>query len=55
MRSRCFAYYLKPIVLSKFVVITWTRILDGKANGCLQCFLSLRSVTSGLQKPLLAG
>ena len=46
---------INPIVLLKFVVITWTRMLDGKANGCLQWFLSLRSVTSGLQKPLLAG
>ena len=50
MRSCCFAYYLL-----KFVVITWTRMLDGKANGCLRWFLSLRNVTSGLEKPLLAG
>ena len=55
---------IKPIVLLKFslpscrwifVVITWTRMLDGKANGCSQWFLSLRSVASGLEKPLLAG
>ena len=30
-------------------------MLDGKANGCLQWFLSHRSVASGLEKPLLAG
>ena len=30
-------------------------MLDGKANGCSQWFLSLRSVASGLEKPLLAG
>ena len=50
----------KPIVLLKFslpscrwifVVITWTRMLDGKANGCSQWFLSHRSVASGLEKP----
>ena len=55
---------IKPIVLLKFslpscrwifVVITWTRMLDGKANGCSQWFLSHRSVASGLEKPLLAG
>ena len=54
----------KSIVLLKFslpscrwifVVITWTRMLDGKANGCSQWFLSHRSVASGLEKPLLAG
>ena len=53
----------KPIILLKFslpscrwifVVITWTRMLDGKANGCSQWFLSHRSVASGLEKPLLA-
>ena len=26
-------------------------MLDGKANGCSQWFLSLRSVASGLEKP----
>ena len=40
---------IKPIVLLKFslpscrwifVVITWTRMLEGKANGCSQWFLS---------------
>ena len=55
---------IKPIVLLKFslpscrwifVVITWTRMLDGKANGCSQWFLSHRSVASGLEKPQLAG
>ena len=30
-------------------------MLDGKANGCSQWFLSHRSVVSGLEKPLLAG
>ena len=54
----------KPIILLKFslpscrwifVVITWTRMLNGKANGCSQWFLSHRSVASGLEKPLLAG
>ena len=54
---------IKPIVLLKFplpsyrwifVVITWTCMLDGKANGCSQWFLSHRSVASGLEKPLLA-
>ena len=30
-------------------------MLDGKANGCSQWFLSHRSVASGLEKPLLAG
>ena len=44
---------IKPIVLLKFslpscrwifVVITWTSLLDGKANGCSQWFLSHRSV-----------
>ena len=38
-----------------FVVITWTHMLDGKANGCSQWFLSHRSVASDLEKPLLAG
>ena len=55
---------IKPVVLLKFslpscrwifVVITWTRMLDGKANGCSQWFLSHRSVASGLEKPPLAG
>ena len=55
---------IKPIVLLKFslpscrwifVVITWTRMLDGKANGWSQWFLSHRSVASGQEKPLLAG
>ena len=55
---------INPIVFLKFslpycrwifVVITWTRMLDGKANGCSQWFLSHRSVASGLEKPLLAG
>ena len=49
------ALLIKPIVLLKFVVIRWTRMLDGKANGCSQWVLSLRSVTSGQEKPLLAG
>jgi len=30
-------------------------MLDGKATGCSQWFLSLRSLTSGLDKTLLAG
>ena len=30
-------------------------MLDGKANGCSQWFLFLRSAASGLEKPLLAG
>ena len=30
-------------------------MLDGKANGCSQWFLSHGSVASGLEKPLLAG
>ena len=50
---------IKPIVLLKFslpscrwifVVITWTRMLDGKANGCSQymvSFPSKRSVRPG--------
>ena len=55
---------IKPIVLLKsslpscrwiLVVITWTRMLDGKANGCSQWFLSHRSVASGLEKPLVTG
>ena len=55
---------ITPIVLLKFsllscrwivVAITWTRMLDGKANGCSQLFVSHRSVVSGLEKPLLAG
>ena len=55
---------IKPIVLLKFsspscrwifVVIKWTRMLDGKANGCSQWFPSHRSVASGLEKPGLAG
>ena len=40
------------------VSVTWTRMLDGKSNGCSQWLLSLRSVAcvaSGLEKPLLAG
>ena len=35
--------------------VTWTRIPNGKANGCSQWFLFLRSAASGLEKPLLAG
>ena len=31
------------------------RRLDQKADGCSQWFLSLHSVESGLEKPLLAG
>ena len=56
---------IKPIVLLKFslpscrwifVVITWTRMLEGKANGCSQWFLSAtRSVVSNLEKALLVG
>ena len=55
---------VKPIVLLKFslsssrwifVVITWTHMLDGKANGCSQWFLSHQSAPCGLEKPLLAG
>ena len=34
---------------------TWTRLLDGKANGCLQWFLFLCSIAAGQEKPLLAG
>ena len=35
--------------------VAWSRMLDGKANGCSQWFLFLRSAASGLEKPLLAG
>ena len=35
--------------------VTWTRMPDGKANGCSQWFLFLCSAVSGLEKPLLAG
>ena len=41
--------------VTPFDVLTWTRMLDGKENGCLQGFLSLSSVASGLEKPPLAG
>ena len=34
---------------------TWTRILNGKAYGRSQWFLSLHCAASGLEKPLLAG
>ena len=34
---------------------TWTRMLNGKAYGRSQWFLSLHSAASGLEKPLLAG
>ena len=30
-------------------------MLDGKAHGCSQWFLFLRSIGSGVEKPLLAG
>ena len=43
------------ILLRFDVGVTWTRMLDGKANGSSQYFLYLRSVASGLEKPLLAG
>ena len=33
---------------------TWTRMLNGKAYGRSQWFLSLDSAASGLEKPLLA-
>ena len=55
---------IKPIVLLKFllpscrwifVVTTWTRMLDGKVNGCSQWLHFRRSVASGLEKPLLEG
>ena len=35
--------------------VTWTRMPDGKANGCSQWFLFLRSAACGLEKPLLTG
>ena len=43
------------ILLRFDVGVTWTRMLDGKANGSSQYILYLRSVASGLEKPLLAG
>jgi len=30
-------------------------MLNGQANGCSQWFLSLRSLASGLEKPVLEG
>ena len=51
---------IKPIVLLKFslpscrwifVVITWTRMLDGKANGCSQWFLSHLSSSERSVRP----
>ena len=33
--------------------VTFTRMLDGKANGCPQWFLSLHSVASSMEKPQL--
>ena len=45
----------KSDVIWRFDVscVTWTRMLDGKPNGCSRWFLSLLSVGSGLEKPLL--
>ena len=44
----------KSDVIWRFDVscVTWTRMLDGKPNGCSRWFLSLRGVGSGLEKPL---
>ena len=53
---KVFVLLIKPIVLLKFsllscrwivVAITWTRMLDGKANSCSQLFVSHRSVRPG--------
>ena len=45
----------KSDVIWHFVVgrVTWTRMLDRKPNDCSRWFLSLLSVRSGLEKPLL--
>ena len=44
----------KSDVIWRFDVsrVSWTRMLDGKPNGCSRWFLSLRGVGSGLEKPL---
>ena len=51
-RSRC--RRRRRCINSLVAVITWTRMLDGKARGCSQWFLSHRSVASGLEKLLHA-
>ena len=45
----------KEEVMPFDVGITWTPMLNGKANGCLQWFLSLCIIATSLEKSLVAG